>query len=670
MKIIKYILQIIIGVFLIVIISQLKFTHIFNITNYSNYFSQTDIESQEDWEEFYKGESYYLGEDVFTITIDDNYKNNQTIYTVYATDTTRMRLKKRGYDEGILKEILGSKLELKYRPIKEAYQDKNFSIRQEIFTLADTKIVKKANEEKIKRNKELMGEEVELKDSELWNVIEEESYSNYKTKLVLCFLLYFVITIYLSICSCHFEKKDIFVKISSGYPIIRFYLISFLRDFFISIGGFSTLLYIGRDYYCLGEIKNLLILFAILLFFSLAIIYMSILAINHKTMNTRINKSGLVSSASMGIRVFCSLAMILTASIAIVNYHNLIPKLQMEDFLAQYKNYRQVCITSSSYSPYTQLDYGDMFYQKYKDKFDIKMAYNDGYVLFLNDNSKKELLNMLPELKNIKFENGLTIIYPQNSSSKKSVEKFYNDMKDIYNFYFDISEDEAVYYISYEKKLKTYSLKDFNVNLEKLNNPIIFFYNEEIISEDKGIPRGELLEDGDYFPGMNRDYGYLEFFMTKASDQEIADAIKDFPDNPKFKVYDTYYVYEQLIRNDKSVFIGNLMLCAVIFFLNLITTSLVLKIEFDTHALEIAITKVNGMPMLSRYLGIFLSGLLPVIFATILAEFIIMGSGSSFNFELVIFGLILIVLDGVYLVYHIAKKETMSIQKILKGGCL
>lgn len=150
--------------------------------------------------------------------------------------------------------------------------------------------------------------------------------------------------------------------------------------------------------------------------------------------------------------------------------------------------------------------------------------------------------------------------------------------------------------------------------------------------------------------------------------EEMVDEVDGLASVSYRNIYDSYkeYVSSFEIRL-KLIF----SICLLMFLINIIVNTICLNIEFEMDGMECAVAKINGMPMLYRYYGIFLSNIVSMVLSLFVVYNICMSLFGKFNLLYVlIIVAILAVVDIILIAFNISRRESIQVQKILKGGCL
>ena len=314
------------------------------------------------------------------------------------------------------------------------------------------------------------------------------------------------------------------------------------------------------------------------------------------------------------------------------------------------------------------------------------------------------------------------------ATDEKYSVKFYNENLDKYQMYlsFDFSNnggvsstivntDEPIIYLNkYAKK----DIENLGINLDQLKEDtyyIISKYSEDELKQ-KGIYDEKRSDEINYV--LNKEDGNFKTITIQSSykilvhDINMVNLADNYKENPII-IFDTYselpskelsgFVFNSLIKFNKEsdfnnfiknigyqnevyyknnikdlylkkraekilVLIINVILSVMIMILFNISLSAILKMDFDSRAVEIAIDKIFGKTLLKRYKALFRLLIIAFIIGVITA---LAGKLLFQNFSLlyVVFAsLIVFINTSVILSLFINKYEKTSIPRVLKGG--
>ena len=586
-----------------------------------------------------------------------------TEINIYADEVAKKHLLEDGRQECAIKSIFGGGVKVRYHDLSQFL--KRSSIPEfRIYGFGSKEAIKKFNQKKIEKEKD---KQTQLFENGAENAL---TYSVLKGLISLLWIVIFVFLLFLTVCDCHFERKKEFVKISCGYPLGKMYRRNLILDYSM------MLLFFGGEHivlrkYCVIRPFLISILMAFLAYMVfVAVIYASILSAEYKKMLMRSKGSAFVMGFSYVIKTITVLIAVSSITTGYIEVKEYLPQIKKESFLRQYQDYVQVRLHAEK--NYCSEVLGDEFYCKYKNENDIKMwehgiTHIDGLSnIIINDSSLPEFRKLLPEYQNYEFkEDEIYVLTPENVNIEKINLKEELQGWDI--AYLD-AKDKKVNYLTYRKNINTYTLAN-EYDIGWCQNPMI------IIDMRKNIPPYKFdvvySSDGlDYDLRDFREIGSFPFKMMKVSEKKLQEQIKTIPGIASVEIYHTYQEYEKSMAGARMKFYLTMALCLMVILLDIIITVTILKLEFEVNGLEFAVTKVNGMPLMKRYAGLFWTSILTGIVAFAASEQLYHSIYDGYSGIVLLISAIFIVVEIIFMATEIARREMVNTQKILKGGCL
>ena len=616
---------------------------------------------------------YYYAEYVDTDIIADNWKPEYGIrgkflldkkgddrhqkYIFYYQGDGKTYLEKSGKREGIYKNIDGSSVEIKYVNANSVRKTKCFE-EVEVYVLGDAKSLRKL--------------ESEMDGNKILAPLENRGYQSY---ILLIWILVAGFFLLLTLCDYYFVKKSEFQKVVTGYPVPLLFLQNVLLDAGVLAGISFVVYWIFHGFLSMTLFvylrETLLVYVGVILIVS--ILYAFLLKLDYRSITSRGFGAGFIKAACYFLK-FTSITF--TVVLLIVGFYQVkqyLPLKEKKDFYSHLKNY---CYINDKYILEDGMDIQesyDQLYCKFLNK--CKIAYMSGVsdikdiqVYQINKYCISMIRDAIPELKDYKFENKIYYIYPDWKISENEIKEYGENCSNL--DYLDAKNME-VEYLPYHHKIGAfYEIGIDYIDNEKVEDEVFLLDTRDHVEAfdfDVHIdPDTEIA-----YPEKYRELLIPQFALFEMNDQiaeEMVDEVDGLASVSYRNIYDSYkeYVSSFEIRL-KLIF----SICLLMFLINIIVNTICLNIEFEMDGMECAVAKINGMPMLYRYYGIFLSNIVSMVLSLFAVYEICMRLFREFNLPYVlIIVAIIAVVDIILIAFNISRRESIQVQKILKGGCL
>src|SRR5690625_3832083 len=280
--------------------------------------------------------------------------------------------------------------------------------------------------------------------------------------------------------------------------------------------------------------------------------------------------------------------------------------------------------------------------------------------ILANRNSLSYLKNKIPQINENKLQEKVYYITPKKHASDRLL---HETLKEIYRFYNntedkDDPENEIIIYDTHTNIISI-DERDYMNRSKLLHNTTIIIDNTGSdtinINTEKSFRRTSYAHDIMY---LIYDDGYQPF-ITK---HNLIDEI-----NIKTNVYDLYTYNWSIIK--RRIIISSVLLSLVLI-LELIIINLILRLEYEINSIELSIKKIFGYSTWEknkRIIFITLSATVMSIILSLIVHYIFAISQASY---LLYGGVIILIMELVFIFVNIAKIEKSKIQNILKGGTL
>ncbi|MDI3311905.1 MAG: hypothetical protein QJR05_10835 [Thermoanaerobacterium sp.] len=392
--------------------------------------------------------------------------------------------------------------------------------------------------------------------------------------------------------------------------------------------------------------------------------------------NLDVKKTFVRSYYTLGYKIlaFFVLSIISITSILILTFnfktmHDATLTINQKDSWEKFYGYDNVLFFFKEYTENTNMDtdeeYAVKFYNENLDKYQMYLSFDfsnnggisssmvntDEPIVYLNKYAKKDIENLGIDLDELKEDTYYIISrYSEDELKQKGI-------------YDEKSSDEVNYVLNKEDGTfetitiqGSYKIFVHDINMENLadnykEDPIIIFDTHSELPSKKlsGYVFNSLVK-------FNKESDFNNFIKNIGYQNEVyyKNNIKD--------------LYMKKQAEKILVLIINVILSVMIMILFNISLSAILKMDFDSRAVEIAIDKIFGKTLLKRYKALFRLLISAFIIGVITA---LAGKLLFHNFSLlyVVFAsLIVFINTSVILSLFINKYEKISIPRVLKGG--
>ncbi len=558
---------------------------------------------------------------------------------IYCDKEIKEKLEADGHKEGEFYSLISGKSSVEYLDVKDFAALKHYKKTVNIYFLADDLNV-------------LSREEIIVQNSEYipyMNII----YSIWGICLLILLLVNLVDTLY--------RRKEIFVKITLGHKLSRVLGYQCIRMMGELLVALALALLIMRRYivwHVLIKLIPLAILFVLAMFL---IMFVPFINMNGKKVLSDIKKSRafLVGGYILRMAIIVLLIMVIAFGISVFNGYAKL-KNQEDDFLNYKGYYKLSMIDYESYEEeYTEENF------KYRTDF-IKMHYED-YLLC----NELEYVTIGTETKGV---------YYVNKKASFSVEPIIK--KEGFAL-----EDDKVYILAHTNDIGGFKekydmmLAPDNINAMAMGAEIEWLEYKNDACILGLIPFESMFEVKKnpliiYFPGENYEVDFESLVLMEAysagyvsiPEKEIYEYVHSYSEIDDYgftSIYDNYK--EKLAIQEKTLQIW-LGIVLVMILLEIVVTATVLQIENSMNSVEKSVMKINGAPLIIRYLETLICSILAGILAVIITiniEAIQIG-----NMGVLVVGAVILAVDILHLILCISRWERANLIKTLKGGSL
>lgn len=283
------------------------------------------------------------------------------------------------------------------------------------------------------------------------------------------------------------------------------------------------------------------------------------------------------------------------------------------------------------------------------------------YAIIVNRNASSFYKKYFNEIKNTELGNYVYFLVPEDIEKKNEIygtpEQEYKKLKDYYNYGETISGVKYNYkFITYKKARVPYADSADQYIYKWADNPIVVINNIDM--NNTNFDGTEFTQD---------ILVYDKTIMYKITPKQLEHFVKDNMSDGTYSLTNVYddYCHKLKILN-RGAFISFAVIILVLF-MDVFLMYSVLKVEYETDSIEIAVKKINGYSVLQKNRKIILTSLISVISAVICSSLYSFHSNGSLLLFSLLSGIAILLSDMVMLFIFVKKIETRNIPLILKG---
>jgi putative ABC transport system permease protein len=592
---------------------------------------------------------------IYVVSSTVNSSNSAT-YTIYSTEEHKNYFKKRilvKNDHSIFKSLISGKREIIFKPFSDITEIK----KEEYFYVFGTKkSVEKLRSETIDKYGMSKPEENRYQNDAIFMIISAWTF------------VFFIIFLY-TMFEVNSLKKEVLIKYFNGsdkksiiVPLMITNSVTIISSAFI---GMLLAIFITESSKFL--LISVLMLFVIVL--STNILYLML-------RNLDIKKTFVRSYYTLGYKILAffilfiiTVTLILTLTFNLKTIYDAILTINQRDHWEEYYDYDNVLFLLKNYTETTNFEtereYAVKFYNDYLDKYRIHLSFdfsNNGgisssmvnvneSIVYLNKYAKTEIKDLGIDLNKLKEDRYYLISRYTDAELKEKGIFDPSTPNEITNL---LQNDDGIFETITIKNPYTLLIHDINMaNLAdnyKKNPIIIFDTHSKLPSNEMGFYVFNSLVK------FNNDNDFEAFIKKIGYEDEIfyKNNIKD--------------LYLEKRAEKILVLLINIILSIMLLILFNISLSTILKMDFNSRAIEIALHKVFGKTFFQRYKGVF----------RLLIGAFILGVGIAlagkimfyhFSFLYIFFASTIVLINTIVILsLFINKFEQISISRVLKGG--
>lgn len=517
-------------------------------------------------------------------------------------------------------------------------------------------------------------------EESIWNIkksfdfnagrLKKEQKINVQWLSLLAWAVFGVLLLLLTWFDIQFQKKENFVLISLGKPIVNIILKNVLKDFVFLISAGAVLgLLLNRFTYLFYNINIIIILFGAFALLN-SLIYIVLFRYDLKMALSKSNFSNSVLSNCYVLKALSLVITIITlsANILIITDNGML--LNQQENIAKYKDYSFLDVYSENhYEENTRTNEiiervkTDIIFREYLNNdvafSAIALSGTDCDYLMINKNGIG-ILSGIKDVKKIDFAKDYYVLISDNC---KNPEEKINVIDE---FIMNTPENMSCDVLTYHGNENVLCFKNRQqvVNFDVVSTPVIVLcdFSKEILKDEKKMKNTYL----------NNSYMFGDM-MFKFSQEDI-----DYYEE-KYNLKENSIVIQMNNVAEKSEYglvvleriIGlSLVLSVFMLFLEFLLIITIAKLEHLTNSVEISLKKILGYSLFERNKTMLFLNAFSVfvgIFATVSVALLLK---NNIWVMFLIVGAVIFILECFVIFYYATKLERTNVPKILKGGCL
>ena len=465
-----------------------------------------------------------------------------------------------------------------------------------------------------------------------------------------------------------YQKKETMVRIILGENLGNIFIKNVLAD---TVCTSFLFLLIPRllSGFTNAWFKNGFVLLLFILFLCLnGLLYAGILRVRFKRDLADGNRAEGLLAANYSLKIIASILtlLILAGNAATVReaYNLYIQR----DFFREHKNYRYCQLNYKPDNKIGKTEEDDMamnqeFYERFQKRAlqyaDLSENFNSTYPVLLHNRSamkelKKEWPSLKQAVKKAKKEKVYLLLPPEIDRGSGE----YQTAMAIGDSFFSESSPGAIRTIPYEGEIEVTGIhrQDSDYQMKRYKNPIIL-YNHAVFQRNQAM--------------TGYDSYYMYDTMYDISEKEWNAFVREFKleDQTAFRsgVFDIYrHNWESTSRNMRLT----LVLSVFLLLLELFLILFILRLEYQFHAMELALKRIHGYSLLQRNKILIAITAVSSAGGTLLALIISSQLQVPGGYPLLWIGAAFMLVEISYILWKAKAMEQANLAAILKGDQL
>ncbi len=582
------------------------------------------------------------GLDFFIVSVTP--RTQQTTYSVYCNNDVLTKLKENGYYEGRFKCILGTDIAFEYHSLEEYTKRSSVNVTENIYFL---------NLDSVKVNAYI--------DENAVRVTKKER-NYYQVGFVVIWGLWLVLFLILEGVNVAFQKKQWLLEICHGRPVKRVLLREIIKVIGCSLASLLIWGVLLHRFICTQYMMaTWIVAIACYCIVTTILIGGTLFFANYKVaFQKNIYSLKLIVLCRMEKYTLMGVSVVLF-SLCFMGISRYIELLAEKPFYENFTEYSNI-VMGFDYGDDSKLEtcftYDDEMYAEkhtewgliYWNYRGIELPFCKTDCIVSNKNAEKLLVQIGLDTSGCKSEMA-HLFLPE---SMRGIPE--EEVKILVSHLSNGPDDIDFDVLFYCEEISSYVFCGPESEVEMVHNPIVLWMNYS-----------------EYDSSFIDAYGYLCDWIGVAGLMTEEEFTGYCLSNSHISGYSIENVYDRYLQRVSDCLVQTFLCLAlgiITLFLDIISLRVLIGIEQEMRAMEIAVMKVSGTPVVVRYaevlLTIFESALLGILMAYVVSTQV---EGLSIGISLFV-AMGLLILEIFLMLNEFIKWERTSIMKILKGGAL
>ncbi len=466
-----------------------------------------------------------------------------------------------------------------------------------------------------------------------------------------CVILFIVLFTLYEIASL---KKNIIIRITMGEQILYFVLKQIVCDIVVYLLLFTGLMHLLKNYTNTFFRINTSIIFLVLLLLLNSMVYLWLFFTDYKQ-DMQTKKSAMnVLRISYVYKMFISILIILLMTGCFELIVQGVDCYRQKPFFEEHKEEFYITLGGRDFDDAKNLfvkfyDYA-MEQEKEMWLIDLENWETDAEYILADRGATDYLLEKIPELQEMELENKLYYILPEKYADMPDV---VSEMEHLWSSYCE--RNGAFEMITYDDNLWLMAISNMGkVNSALKKNPVVIFNHMEDVKLSEYSTHLYL---GNATVFNLTDTEYDNIIQENHFEEQL---------HYKTNVYENYLYFWTIMK--RNMFMG-IVLLAILFILEGLIIKSILKYEYTVHAKELLLNKIQGSSFLHRHKRIIRLQLIEWagLAIAVLVCFFLEYSATPY---LILGGILIMILEQIFIVGYAHKLSNVNISKIFKGGLL
>ncbi|SEN97341.1 hypothetical protein SAMN05192533_1344 [Mesobacillus persicus] len=479
------------------------------------------------------------------------------------------------------------------------------------------------------------------------------------------------VTALLTIYDINYQKKEVMIRVSFGERISKIITGNILIDSIVIIIFFCLQMLFLSNYTEVTYNLNISIIMLCVLLIINGVLYFNFYFQSLKVAFSNGVNSKKILTITYLLKSFSIILVVLILSSNFAVISQSLNLYKQKDFFEKHADYNYIEFgylpiqhSDGSIDPMTDEDaiINEKFYRDFFNNFNPIVLFEMDYsmsiqseVIQTNNNSLGYLSEQISVLRNKKLDKPFYFLVPSKIRDEPNtlyeIERIFKNENKSPSY----GEYSIIYY---DENIEIIKMKKGDVYETKMvKNPIVFLNN---------YPANNINEP------LGTDFkSFLLVTMYKSTDSELTRFIKENQLTDQIIINTNVYEnYKHQLKKAKRILYINIAFSVLILFLEFLILSLVIRLEYNLHALEFSVKKILGHSMIEKNKRLVFLTIIITVMSTMISALVGSNFGLSEVKSVLAGGFIILLLEIFTIIYCISKVERAQVPKILKGGNL